>query len=298
MDNYALDAGYQADAYKAFRSVSGANNATYRTKFNARIKQSEVFMGRNIEDEVKSLRSMVKYDRNKDYLDQIYYAIGNLYLSRNDTAQAIENYVLAAEKSTRGGIEKAISQLTLGRIYFEQGKYSDAQPCYAEAVPLIGETYPGYDSLKLRSDVLDELAVYSQNVELQDSLLRLSAMTPEEQKAVAEKNHCRIEETRGRGGRSGAQGGISCATSGNGQPAWQPKQCSVKFHDEYRRFVVFLQYSHQEMPEKTAFQKAWGSRKLEDDWRRRNKATFSMDEFEEVDYDALDEEFARGRLGA
>ena len=31
---------------------------------------------------------------------------------------------------------------------------------------------------------------------------------------------------------------------------------------------------------KTAFQKQWGSRKLEDDWRRRNKATFSMDEFE------------------
>ena len=130
---------------------------------------------------------MVKYDRNKDYLDQIYYAIGNLYLSRQDTTHAIENYVLAAEKSTRNGIEKAISQLTLGAIYFKQGRYDLAQPCYAEAVPLIGEDYAGYDSLKKRSDVLDELAVYAQNVELQDSLLRLSAMTPDEQKAVAEK---------------------------------------------------------------------------------------------------------------
>lgn len=287
------DAGYQADAYKAFRSVSGANNATYRTKFNARIKQSEVFMGCNIEDEVKSLRSMVKYDRNKDYLDQIYYAIGNLYLSRNDTAQAIENYVLAAEKSTRGGIEKAISQLTLGRIYFEQGKYSDAQPCYAEAVPLIGETYPGYDSLKLRSDVLDELAVYSQNVELQDSLLRLSAMTPEEQKAVAEKIIAELKKQEEEAAEAArreeylAQQAAMGSQLGNQSNA--PSNFMMNTDDSWYFYNTATKNAG-----KTAFQKAWGSRKLEDDWRRRNKATFSMDEFEEVDYDALDEEFAEG----
>ena len=31
--------------------------------------------------EVKALKRMVRYDRNKEYLDQIYYAIGNLYMS-------------------------------------------------------------------------------------------------------------------------------------------------------------------------------------------------------------------------
>ena len=152
------ESGRNSEAYMAFKKVNGANGATYRTKFNARIKQSEVYTGHDIEKEVKSLRSMVKYDRNKDYLDQIYYAIGNLYLSRQDTVRAIENYVLAAEESTRNGIEKAISQLTLGAIYFKQGRYDLAQPCYAEAVPIIGEEYAGYDSLKKRSDVLDILA--------------------------------------------------------------------------------------------------------------------------------------------
>lgn len=42
---------------------------------------------------------MVGKDRNKDYLDQIYYAIGNLYISRKDTANAIPNYILAAQKA-------------------------------------------------------------------------------------------------------------------------------------------------------------------------------------------------------
>ena len=181
------DAGDNASAYKAFGAVSGANGATYRTRFNARIKQSAVFSGKNINSEVKSLKSMTRYDRNKEYLDQIYYAIGNLYLSRQDTANAVTNYVLAAQKSTRNGIDKAISQLTLGGIYFAQHNYADAQPCYAEAVPIINEDYPNYKLLKRRSDVLDELAVYAQNVKLQDSLLLLSKLSPEEQKAVAQK---------------------------------------------------------------------------------------------------------------
>lgn len=99
---------------------------------------------------------MTRYDRNKEYLDQIYYAIGNLYLSRADTAHAIENYELAVEKSTRGGIEKALAQITLGQLYFAQGNYAKAQPCYSEAVPLLPDTYPDIALLRRRSDVLDE----------------------------------------------------------------------------------------------------------------------------------------------
>ncbi len=37
---------------------------------------------------------------------------------------------------------------------------------------------------------------------------------------------------------------------------------------------------------RTEFQKRWGARKLEDDWRRRNKASFSFDEFENTEESA------------
>ena len=177
-------AGKKDLAYKAFQAAGGSSSASYRTKFNARIKQSEVFTGEDIAKEVGALRRMTRYDRNKEYLDQIYYAIGNLYLSRRDTTKAIENYELAVEKSTRSGIDKAMAQLTLGGLYYDRRLYAKAQPCYSEALPLIPDNYPDYAVLKRRSDVLDELAVYSQNVELQDSLLRLAAMPPEQQMKV------------------------------------------------------------------------------------------------------------------
>ena len=137
-------------------------------------------LGKDITKEVKKLTRMASRDRNKEYLDQVYYAIGNLYLSRKDTLKAMENYRLANQKSTRNGIEKAICQVTLGDLYFDRREYVDAQPCYAEALPLLKEDFPRYDLLSRRSTVLDELVVYAQNVELQDSLQDLAAMSETE----------------------------------------------------------------------------------------------------------------------
>ena len=264
-------------AYKAFSDAGGATSATYRTKFNARIKQSEVYSGFNIEPEVKALKRMTRYDRNKEYLDQVYYAIGNLYLSRGDTAKAIENYILANEKSTRNGIDKAINQLQLGELYFMQGNYEKAQPSYSEAVPLLPKTHPGYDQIKLRSDVLDELAVYSQNVNLQDSLLRLSAMSPEEQLKVVEKIIEELKEKEKKEAEEAARAEYMAnqQASGNQLQDNSTKSFTINSDNSWYFYNTSVKNAG-----KTEFQKRWGSRKLEDDWRRRNKATFNTDDFD------------------
>lgn len=51
---------------------------------------------------------MARSDNNKDYLDQVYYAIGNIYLAQKDTLRAIANYEQGNKKSTRNGIEKGV----------------------------------------------------------------------------------------------------------------------------------------------------------------------------------------------
>ena len=178
------EAGRKKEAYQAYRKAGSGVGASYRARFNARIKQSEVYDGAAIASEVNALRRLTRYGSNRDYLDQIYYAIANLYLSRGDTVNAITNYELAAERSTRNGIDKAISQATLGGLYYDLGQYDKAQFCYSEAVPQLPDTYPGYAGMKRRSDLLDELAVYTQNVTLNDSLLRLAEMPESERLTV------------------------------------------------------------------------------------------------------------------
>ena len=275
------DVGDKHNAYLAYKQAGSSSGSTYRTKFNARIKQSAVYEGTNIASEVKALKRMTRYDRNKDYLDQVYYAIGNLYLSHGDTLSAIENYRLAAEKSTRNGVDKAISQLTLGGIYFNRRQYDEAQTCYAEAIPLVNEDYPNYKLLKKRSDVLDELAVYSQNVTLQDSLLRLAAMTPEEQKAVIakiiedlkkkEKEEAEEREREEYLAQQNAKGS-QIQDKGN-----SPSNYTMNTDNSW-----YFYNTSTKNAGKTQFQKLWGNRKLEDNWRRHNKTTFSFND-EEAD---------------
>ncbi len=280
-------------AYEAFKRA-GSASVSYRTQFNARIKQSEVYSGENIKPEVDALKRMTRYDRNKEYLDQIYYAIGNLYLSRKDTAEAIKNYELSVEKSVRNGVDKAICQITLGNLYFDRREYDLAQPCYAEAIPMLPEDYPQYELLRQRSDVLDELAIYTQNVNLNDSLLRLSDMTHEQQLAVVNKiidelNKKEKEEAERlkREEYLAQQQANGSMMTNTGNAASAPATYVMNTDDSW-----YFYNSATLAAGKTDFQKRWGSRKLEDDWRRRNKSSFSFDEFENSDSEKEDDDSA------
>ena len=191
-------------------------------------------------------------------------------------------------RSTRNGIEKAIAQLALGNLYYNRREYALAQPCYTEAIPLLPENYPGYDSLQLRSDVLDELAVYAQNVELNDSLLRLSEMPREQQLKIIGaiidtlKRHEAEEAERIKReeylAQQAAQGNNNMQGSANA-----PTTFTINTDDSWYFYNTSTRNAG-----KTEFQRRWGSRRLEDDWRRRNKATFSFSEFESENNDDTD----------
>ena len=274
--------GNKSGAYEAFKKAGAGISTDYRTKFNARIKQSEVYTGSNIKPEVRSLKAMTRYERNKEYEDQIYYAIGNLYLSRKDTAQAKENYKLAVEKSTRNGIDKALAQLALGSIYFEEKDYSKAQPCYSAAVSQLNNSYPGYDQLKRRSDVLDELVVYADNVHLQDSLLALSKMTPQEQLAICQKIVDDLKKKEKEEAEAAAREAYMAEQEGKNPNMINDQTTTAGFVTNGDNSWYFYNTMTKNAG-KTEFQRRWGARKLEDDWRRRNKTVFAFEEVEEVE---------------
>jgi len=273
----ALDRRPQA--YEAFKKAGAGAATPHRTKFNARIKQSEVYSGNNIRGEVNSLRAMARYERNKEYLDQIYYAIGNLYLSRKDTTEAKKNYITAVEKSTRNGIDKALAQIALGGIYFDEREYEKAQPCYSEALPLIPDNFPDRKTLALRSDVLDELAVYSGNVHLQDSLLTLAAMTHDEQVAVCQRIIDELIKREKEEKENAQREEYLAQQEGNNNPIDNKAPATPNISMNTDKSWYFYNNMTKNAG-KTEFQRRWGARKLEDNWRRRNKASFSFDDEE------------------
>lgn len=267
-----------------------AQNPPYELAFNARIRQTEVLAGGAAAKKmVKRLRSMAKSSKNKDYLDQVYYAMGNIHLLQKDTLSAISAYETGRKESTRNGIEKGVLLLRLADVYWERGRYDLAQSCYADAIGLIDKEYEGYEEITRRSKVLDQLVPHTSAVYLQDSLLALAAMSEADRNAAIDRvievlKKKEEEERRARADSAAEarkqQGGNF--SPGMNQPSNRPQQDNDKEQTWYFYNMSRVAQGKQE------FRKRWGTRKNEDNWRRSNRTVLKDMDDEQVDYEALD----------
>ena len=269
--------GNKDEAYKAFRHVVRLN-PPYQLDFNARIAQTEVMDGSQWKQKIRRLKRMAASDNNKEYLDQVYYAMGNVYLSRKDTANAIGAYEKGVKKATRTGVEKGVLLLHLGDIYWEMEKYSDAKRCYGEAIGLLDRERKDYAILSERSKVLDELVPYTEAVYLQDSLQVLATLPEsernkaidrvieelkkkekEEKRAAQEAEAEKILQQQGAvGNRNNTKNNTANTPQNNKQTTWY----------FYNQMAV--------NQGKTLFQQQWGKRENVDDWQRINKTVVNM----------------------
>ena len=83
--------GHKQEAYEAFGKTISCN-PPYELEFNARIAQTEVMGSSDGRQMISKLKHMAASDNNQEYLDQVYYAIGNIHLIQRDTTQAIAAY--------------------------------------------------------------------------------------------------------------------------------------------------------------------------------------------------------------
>jgi hypothetical protein len=257
-------------AYQTFGKVA-SSNPPYEIEFSARIRQTEVFPGGNYDNVLKMLRRMAKSDKNKDFLDQVYYAMGNVYMTQPDTARAIECYTEGIEKSTQNGLDKAICQIRLGDIYFTQKKYLDAQPCFSGALSGLHKEYKDYDRVARLSETLDELVVYDEAVHLQDSLQVLARMTESERLAVVDKIIAQIIEEEKKAEEEAKKESYLANQEaiGSNIPSRDRPMPTMPTRTGDNSFYF---YNTQVVAQgKTQFQNRWGKRPPEDNWRRRNK---------------------------
>ena len=270
--------GNQEQAYKAFRNVI-RQNPPYELEFNARIAQTEVMAKGQSRQMISRLRRMARNDNNKDYLEQVYYAIGNIYLSQQDTLRAIAAYEQGNEKATRAGIEKGVLLLKLGNLYWEREKYNDAQRCYGEAIGLLDKERPDYEALSNRSKVLDELVPYTDAVYLQDSLQQLAKMPEAERlkaidrvidelkrKEKEERDKALEAEVEQQLQKRGATGNLNQRQTTPATPAAGGGNGQWYFYNQ-----VAVNQGKQ------TFQRQWGKRENVDNWQRINQTVVRFD---------------------
>ena len=283
--------GQYAEAYKWYEECLD-KNPLHELEFNAMLSQARCYQGNDIDSLKKKLEKLIKKQSNAEYLDQIYYTIGELYQRNGNEELAIKFYNKAIDESVRAGIDKAKAQVALGEIYYSKENFLKAQPLYSEAIPVLPTTFENYTEISKRALLLNDIAKNQQTVVLEDSLQHLATLTKEEQIAVIEEVIKKRKEEEAEMQRKLEEAAriqsIRDQNAAMGQTNLSLGELADKSWYFYNPSLITRG--------RLDFQKTWGSRILEDNWRRINKSSSSWDfaSSEDDDEDSADSTLVAG----
>ena len=284
--------GNRAEAYRAFQK-SMRKTAVYEMKLHAMVQQTEVMDRSDNARKIRKLMRLTRQTGNKKYLDQIYYAIGNIYLSAADTAKALEAYETGAAKAETKGLAYASLMVQTGDIHWARERFARARTCYNSAIGVIARENERYSDLTWRIGVLDKLASPAEEIYVQDSVRALAAMPESERLAVIDKaidrEKKRQKELRALQADSIASSRQSRGDTGNGKEQRLEEEKTPSNTANANDGADWYFYNQQTVSVgKEQFSRIWGSRKNEDNWRRSNKSVLAVSDNQEIDYEKAD----------
>ncbi len=238
-------------------------SSDYELVFNSLLYQARTYDSESggLAEITERLAEMAEDEKNKDYLDQIYYALGVIYLNDDNQPLALENFEISLKKNIDNSNQLIRTHLSLGDLKFELRSYQAAQKHFDDVMNMISVEYPGYRSIKGKWNSLTELSELYKRIDWNDSLKSLYGLTEGEQTAIindwiiawdeAEKSRLEEEAKKLQLIESRANAKLSeNKKQGNGWYFSNPDLVSSG---------------------KKLFIEKWGNRIKEDHWRRKNK---------------------------
>lgn len=268
--------GQNEEAYKAFAQVIRAN-PPYEMAFSARIAQTEVMPAGKFNQMIAQLKRMAKSDKNKDYLDKVYYAMGNIYMNVEDTTRCIYAWEKGVKDGTKNGPDKAMLLLKLSNLYWETEKYIDAARTYKACIAILDKEHEEYKESERRNKILTELEPHLSAIKLQDSLQALAKMPEAEYLAaidrVIEQLRKEEKEAEKKAAQNNPNGQRPAANGQQPQPN-RPVAANTGMRNQQQGPWYFYNPTtvKRGMEE---FQRRWGQRKNGDLWRISNKASYA-----------------------
>ena len=262
----------QDSAYHFYAQVL-KKNSSYEMEFNARINRALMASAKsgNIDAIKKELLKMAKDEKNVDFYDRIFFALGDIALDEGENDLALEYLKRSVASSTRNISQKAISYYTIADLYFDKPEYELASAYYDSSMIILPPKNEEFQRVSARQQSLAELVKNIRIIERQDSLLKLGDMSDleldayiaelvEEVRAAEEER--RFEEANAPNAQQALnqlnqQQGTGLQAAGSGWYFYNTTALSFGANN---------------------FRQRWGDRKLEDNWRRSNKQSNALNE--------------------
>ncbi len=257
-------------------------NPPYELAFHAQIFQALAFNRGDSKALRQKLNRMLRDEKHVDHFDMIHYALAELDLKERNKPGAIEHLETSARVNTTDQKQKWKTFLKLADVYFEDREYALAQPYYDSTSTLLLEDHPRFREVEVRAEVLGTLVEQLAIIELEDSLQMLAGLEEKElekrirgfirERERSEEEAERLELEARERAEQVPEGREAPTVPGTpaGRGSWY-------FYDPQQISRGMAQ-----------FRKKWGTRPLEDDWRRKDKSGSALAEsLEEEGEEAL-----------
>lgn len=261
-------AGNSGEAISLYRKVVSMN-PPYDVEFNARINIAGVFdvNAGNPKEMRKEMERMLKDAKNKDFQDQIYFALGNLSVKEGNEAEAVEFYRKSVAASSVNQNQKGRSYMALADYYYSKPDLMNAGKYYDSTIVFLDENHPDFQALKAKSSNLNTVVSQLSVIQTEDSLQKVARMTEAERSTLI----------------AGIINDITKAESEGRTSQYSDRYNLGQFYENERRFQDNIEqegkwyfYNQAALTfGRTEFKRRWGERRLEDHWRRSNKAISS-----------------------
>ncbi len=264
-------------AYAAFERAL-KYSTDYEMEFSSLLKMAKNawFSGKETaEQAIAKLEKMLKQPKNSEFKDQIYFGMAGIALQEGHKAKATEYLNLSLASNLSNPAQKIEAYYQLGNLLYDSQDYVLAKSNYDETLRVMPKTDERYEMVNKRAKSLEGIVENIQLIALKDSLLTISEMSDDEKHDLAYKIKQEQDEAR----LKAIQEEANNLTRGSGPGGTARKKKSTFFADDAKSIKRGLR----------DFSQHWGSRVLEDDWRRSNKQSFSVDSDEAEDNTTSDD---------
>lgn len=249
------------NAFITFTKVENSN-APFEMYFHAnlqRIKLKALISGYKV-NEGKELLSLIKDDKNFDYIDQIYYQVAELFIAEGKYKKAEENYIKSAQASTKNLNQKALSYLKIADLNFKQfSNYIKAKTYYDSTILVLPKTYPDYEMIAKKANNLQYLTNRYTIIAREDTL-QLIAKLPETEREGRLKNWLTPILTTEKANLQNNQS--------TNNPLFPNQNSVVNPFLKVSGSKFYFDNSVAISNGIADFKKRWGNRPLEDNWRQ------------------------------
>jgi tetratricopeptide (TPR) repeat protein len=246
----------------------------YEMEFNAKLSLAKTHQGKDSEKIVSILNKMLKDNKNKEFQDQIYFTLAQFHERNGNEQLAVKNYKLSAQKSINNPKQKALSYLAVANYHFKIPEYVEAQMFYDSSLTTLPVDYENYDVIKDKADNLSALVEELNIISREDSLQKVAGMS-EEERLVFIDNLIREVEVQEEAEEIALQAKLAQIKAA----AFTQANTGGWLFDNPK----LLASANAE------FIGIFGSRKLEDNWRRSDKSSVSLEEVEDNSQSQVDE---------